>query len=56
MIVSLTILELIRHVSTRVHVAPAGVTPSYSNMAFQILGYILEKRAAILRQHVTFRP
>jgi CubicO group peptidase (beta-lactamase class C family) len=26
-------------------VAPAGTTPSYSNMAFQILGYIVERRA-----------
>lgn len=28
-------------------VAPAGVTPSYSNMAFQLLGYLIEKRTGI---------
>lgn len=32
---------------TRAPVAPAGVTPSYSNMAFQLLGYIIEERARI---------
>ncbi|KAJ5359494.1 uncharacterized protein N7496_011907 [Penicillium cataractarum] len=37
--------EFIQHLATRVPVAPAGVTPSYSNMAFQLLGYIIEERA-----------
>lgn len=37
--------------------APPGVTPSYSNMAFQLLGYILEKRAwtsfaELLQEHI----
>lgn len=30
--------------ANRTRVAPAGVTPSYSNMAFQFLGYIVAKR------------
>ena len=43
MITSLTILDFIQHLATRAPVAPTGVTPSYSNMAFQLLGYVLEK-------------
>lgn len=41
---SLTTLEFIQHLATRVPVVAAGVTPSYSNMAFQLLGYIIERR------------
>ena len=37
-------IEYIGHISTRVPVAPSGQTPSYSNMAFQILGYLIEKQ------------
>lgn len=44
---SLTIVEFIQHLATRVPVASAGVTPSYSNMAIQLLGYIIEKRTGI---------
>ncbi|KAJ5445148.1 Beta-lactamase-related protein [Penicillium cf. griseofulvum] len=36
--------EFIRHLAKKTRVAPAGTTPSYSNMAFQVLGYIVEKR------------
>ncbi|KAL2825082.1 beta-lactamase/transpeptidase-like protein [Aspergillus cavernicola] len=37
--------EFIRYLANQPPVAPAGVTPSYSNMAFQLLGYIVERRA-----------
>ncbi|KAJ5373414.1 hypothetical protein N7517_005420 [Penicillium concentricum] len=36
--------DFIRHMANKTRVAPAGGTPSYSNMAFQLLGYIVEKR------------
>ncbi|KAJ5502167.1 Beta-lactamase-like protein [Penicillium fimorum] len=36
--------DFIRHLANKTGVAPAGGTPSYSNMAFQLLGYIVEKR------------
>ncbi|KAL2797860.1 beta-lactamase/transpeptidase-like protein [Aspergillus keveii] len=36
--------EFIRHLANETPVALAGVTPSYSNMAFQLLGYIVERR------------
>ncbi|KAJ5963506.1 uncharacterized protein N7479_003382 [Penicillium vulpinum] len=36
--------DFIRHLANQTPVAPAGGTPSYSNMAFQLLGYIVEKR------------
>ncbi|OQE36122.1 hypothetical protein PENCOP_c012G02548 [Penicillium coprophilum] len=36
--------DFIRHLAKSARVAPAGATPSYSNMAFQLLGYIVEKR------------
>ncbi|OJI97598.1 hypothetical protein ASPVEDRAFT_79301 [Aspergillus versicolor CBS 583.65] len=37
--------NFIQLISEKPPVAPAGVTPSYSNMAFQLLGYIIERRA-----------
>lgn len=37
-------IDFIRHLATKTPVVPAGGTPSYSNMAFQLLGYIVEKR------------
>ncbi|CAI7599563.1 unnamed protein product [Penicillium discolor] len=36
--------DFIRQLATKTPVVPAGGTPSYSNMAFQLLGYIVEKR------------
>ncbi|KAJ5529943.1 hypothetical protein N7527_003336 [Penicillium freii] len=36
--------DFIRHLANKTPVVPAGGTPSYSNMAFQLLGYIVEKR------------
>ncbi|KAI3290090.1 hypothetical protein DTO002I6_6495 [Penicillium roqueforti] len=36
--------DFIRHLANQTRVAPAGETPIYSNMAFQLLGYIVEKR------------
>ncbi|KGO40068.1 Beta-lactamase-like protein [Penicillium expansum] len=36
--------DFIRYLANQTRVAPAGGTPSYSNMAFQLLGYIVEKR------------
>ena len=37
-------LEFLKHISTRRPITQPGVTPSYSNLAFQILGYIVEKQ------------
>jgi CubicO group peptidase (beta-lactamase class C family) len=50
-------VDFIRHIADQTPVAQAGVTPSYSNMAFQLLGYIVERQAGkpfseILRQQV----
>ncbi|KAJ5578380.1 uncharacterized protein N7459_007344 [Penicillium hispanicum] len=36
--------DFIQNFASRMPVAPSGQTPSYSNMAFQILGYIIEKQ------------
>ncbi|KAJ5294955.1 hypothetical protein N7508_009776 [Penicillium antarcticum] len=36
--------DFIRHIAAETPVAQAGATPSYSNMAFQLLGYIIERR------------
>ncbi|CAI7564318.1 unnamed protein product [Penicillium glandicola] len=36
--------DFIRNLANQTPVAPAGGTPSYSNTAFQLLGYIVEKR------------
>ncbi|CAI7569598.1 unnamed protein product [Penicillium palitans] len=36
--------DIIQHLANKTPVVPAGGTPSYSNMAFQLLGYIVEKR------------
>ncbi|KAJ5767269.1 uncharacterized protein N7511_004885 [Penicillium nucicola] len=36
--------DFIRHIAAQTPVAQAGVTPSYSNMAFQLLGYIIERQ------------
>ncbi|KAJ5161703.1 Beta-lactamase-like protein [Penicillium capsulatum] len=38
-----TTADLLKHLATRPPVAPAGMTPGYSNLAFQVLGYIVEK-------------
>lgn len=37
-------IDFIRHLANKTPVVPAGGTPSYSNMAFQLLGYIVERR------------
>ncbi|KAL4799805.1 beta-lactamase/transpeptidase-like protein [Aspergillus venezuelensis] len=37
--------EFIRYLANESPIAPPGVTPSYSNMAFQLLGYIVERIA-----------
>lgn len=40
-----TLIDFIRYIANKTSVASAGKTPSYSNMAFQLLGYIVERRA-----------
>ncbi|KAJ5639546.1 uncharacterized protein N7484_007408 [Penicillium longicatenatum] len=35
--------EFIQQLAKRAPVAPAGTTPAYSNMGFQLLGYIIER-------------
>ncbi|KAL2836584.1 beta-lactamase/transpeptidase-like protein [Aspergillus pseudoustus] len=37
--------EFLQYLANQAPVAPPGVTPSYSNMAFQLLGYIVARRA-----------
>jgi CubicO group peptidase (beta-lactamase class C family) len=37
-------VDFIRYIADETPVAQAGLTPSYSNMAFQLLGYIVERQ------------
>lgn len=37
--------DFLKHISGRMPVAAPGASPSYSNLAFQLLGYIVEKQA-----------
>ncbi|KAJ5610828.1 Beta-lactamase-like protein [Penicillium lagena] len=50
--------EILQDLANRSPVAAAGSTPSYSNMAFQLLGYILEKHTGepfdkIVQKHIS---
>ncbi|CRG89697.1 Beta-lactamase-like protein 2 [Talaromyces islandicus] len=42
-----TTSEFINNLATRPPVAPAGATPSYSNIGYQLLGYILERKTGL---------
>ncbi|KAJ5682596.1 hypothetical protein N7462_005761 [Penicillium macrosclerotiorum] len=44
--------DFIQHIAARIPVALTGMTPAYSNMAFQLLGYVIEKKSGMTFEEV----